>query len=447
MTSARARTLALGLAVGLVLADSSIVILALPEVLDRFGVGVDTVAWVLTAFNLVLALAALPAAYLARRVEPALVCGVSLVVFAAASAVCALAQSIDVLIAARAIQAIGGAGAVCAALELLPSELGSERAAASMWAAAGGLGAAAGPALGGVLTQLISWRAIFAVQAPLALLALAGVRRRGRAAAGPPAGRPHLAANLALGLVSAALTAALFLVVLMLIDAWGLSPFAAALTVSVMPLSAVAAAPLMRRAPDPRTEAAAGAVLMAGGLAALGLVPGASAWWTVAPLALIGAGLAATLLALTGVALHGRDSQAIHGGWTIAARHAGVVLGLLVLTAAFTADLSHQQAAAERTGAALVLDSRLSLQHKLALGQALLQRLGQGSQNRLPNLAPAFAQQRRAGGDAGELDRLQTAIEEQARRAATHAFSRSFLLAAAAALLAVLPIARGRTAL
>ncbi|MGZ4431850.1 MAG: MFS transporter, partial [Gaiellales bacterium] len=118
MTSARARTLALGLAVGLVLADSSIVILALPEVLDRFGVGVDTVAWVLTAFNLVLALAALPAAYLARRVEPALVCGVSLVLFAAASAVCALAQSIDVLIAARCVQAIGGAGAVCAALEL-----------------------------------------------------------------------------------------------------------------------------------------------------------------------------------------------------------------------------------------------------------------------------------------------------------------------------------------
>jgi predicted MFS family arabinose efflux permease len=56
---------ALGLSVGLVLSDSSIVILALPEILDRFRVPIDEVSWVLTLFNLVLALVALPAAYLA----------------------------------------------------------------------------------------------------------------------------------------------------------------------------------------------------------------------------------------------------------------------------------------------------------------------------------------------------------------------------------------------
>ena len=62
-----ARVSLLGLAVGLALADSSIVTLALPDVLREFDVGVTTVSWVLTSFNLVLALVALPAALVARR--------------------------------------------------------------------------------------------------------------------------------------------------------------------------------------------------------------------------------------------------------------------------------------------------------------------------------------------------------------------------------------------
>ena len=57
----------LGLGVGLALADSSIVTLALPEILGQFDVSITTVAWVLTSFNLVLAIFAVPAAYVARR--------------------------------------------------------------------------------------------------------------------------------------------------------------------------------------------------------------------------------------------------------------------------------------------------------------------------------------------------------------------------------------------
>ena len=60
-------TALLGLGVGLALADSSIVTLALPEILGELDVGITTVAWVLTSFNLVLALTAVPAAYVARR--------------------------------------------------------------------------------------------------------------------------------------------------------------------------------------------------------------------------------------------------------------------------------------------------------------------------------------------------------------------------------------------
>src|SRR5207249_4464380 len=84
-------------------------------------------------------------------------------------------------------------------LELPGAGLGSERTAAAVWAAAGGLGAAAGPAIGGILTDTISWKAIFVAQVPLALAALALVPHRAQAAdrGGEPAGRPAPAANLA----------------------------------------------------------------------------------------------------------------------------------------------------------------------------------------------------------------------------------------------------------
>ena len=65
MSSIRPALLCLG--IGLALADSSIVTLALPSILGRFDVGITTVAWVLTSFNLALLLAAVPAAYVARR--------------------------------------------------------------------------------------------------------------------------------------------------------------------------------------------------------------------------------------------------------------------------------------------------------------------------------------------------------------------------------------------
>ena len=111
------------------------------------------------------------------------------------------------------------------------------------------LGATLGPMLGGVLTQLFDWRAIFVVQAPVAALALLATRgsvplwmRRpdsaGRAAA--------LAADVALGLVFAALVGALFLAVLLVITVWGLEPIVGALVVSALPAATLAARPLGR---------------------------------------------------------------------------------------------------------------------------------------------------------------------------------------------------------
>src|SRR5690606_30056562 len=86
----RPRLAALALAVGLVLADSSIVVLALPEIYRQLDTTVAGVTWVLTSFNLVLALAAVPAAHLARRIGPGRGAAIGLAVFAGASLACGL---------------------------------------------------------------------------------------------------------------------------------------------------------------------------------------------------------------------------------------------------------------------------------------------------------------------------------------------------------------------
>src|SRR5689334_22037580 len=100
---------ALSLVVAVVLGDSGVVTLALPEILRDFGAEVWGVAWVLIAFNLVLALVAVPAARVCVRGDPAVASAAGLVGFAIATTGCAVAPSLGVLIAARAVQAVGGA--------------------------------------------------------------------------------------------------------------------------------------------------------------------------------------------------------------------------------------------------------------------------------------------------------------------------------------------------
>ena len=157
------------LRVGVVLADSSIVVLALPDIYRDLDTTVFGVTWVLVSFNLVMALAAVPAAMVARRVGPGRAAAVGLAIFAGAGLACGLSDQLSTLIVARSVQAIGGALAVTAALELLPVAVGSERRASVVWATAGATGAALGPALGGILTQLVSWQSIFLIQVPVAL--------------------------------------------------------------------------------------------------------------------------------------------------------------------------------------------------------------------------------------------------------------------------------------
>jgi MFS family permease len=429
----------LGLAIGLVLADSSIVTLALPEILREFDVGITTVTWALTSFNLVLALAVVPAAYLARR-RPQAAFGVGLVVFAAASLACGLAPSFTALVAARSVQAVGGALAVTAALDLLARTTGSDSRAARIWVTAGVLGAALGPAVGGVLTELLGWEAIFLVQVPLGLaplLAVGTVVARPRPVA---AGRPQLAANAALFLLSGGLVAALFLVVLLLVDGWGLSPAFAGVVVTVMPLAAIVTSRLAPRAGPAWVRMTSGIVLAAGGLAALAVLPRAGWQWTVPPQLLVGAGIGLALVALTERAVSGRAEQVVHGGWTLATRHAGVVVGLLLMAPVLTTALDRNEEAALHAGAAAVIDSDVPPLDKLRLAQDVLLQVRSAGAKQRPDVDAAFAERPRND----EYRSLLATLQEELDRAVTDAFSGPFLLAAALALAALVPVALSR---
>jgi len=447
----RPRVAALALAVGLVLADSSIVVLALPDIYRELDTSVTGVSWVLVSFNLVMALAAVPAAHLARRAGPARTAAVGLAVFAGAGLACAASTELSTLIAARCVQALGGAAAVTSVLELLPATVGSERRAATLWAAAGATGAALGPAVGGLLTELVSWQSIFLIQVPVALVAAVPILAvaRHEAATGiistelRRTGRPHISANVALAMISAAIAAALFLLVLLLIEGWRLSPIGAAIVVSVMPLFALLGSRLSGAVPSARARAAAGAILVSGGLAGLALLPKATVALTLPPQAMVGIGLALVLSALTETALGGRAPQAIHGGWTISSRHAGVVIGILAVTPIFTHDIAQQRSEAIDAGTAVILDSRVPPLTKIDLAGRIESRLEE-EKGRVPTIGSAFEPLPEDEGERSEVVQLREELQDQLDRGATHAFSPSFGIAALIGLLALLPIGLAR---
>lgn len=437
----------LAVTVALVLADSAIVTLALPDILVHLDTSVGQVAWVLIAYNVVLGLAVVPTSLLlggpGRR--PHAWSAVGIAIFALASAACAVATSIELLVLARCLQAFGGAVAVVGCLVLLVAARGARRGLTT-WIVAGVVGTATGPVLGGLLTEAISWQAIFVVQVPFALLAVpAALAAPAVAPVAPDRHRPAVRANLTQALLSAALTAALFLLVLLLVEGWQHSPATAALTVSVVAVAALAAAPLARLCDaSPDVEVVVGCLLVAGGLAGLAILPSSHLGWTVAPQVLVGLGLGLTVDRLTASAMEARLPQARHAAWTIAARHVGVVVGLAILTPVFTADLRDVQEPAQEAVTAVVLDAPLSPQDKVAVAQGLGEQLADQT-GEVPDLASAFDEVE-VTGDPAAVAALERDLVDQVERAATLAFRDSFLIGAALALLALVTavVPRGR---
>jgi MFS transporter, DHA2 family, methylenomycin A resistance protein len=167
--------LAIALGYLMVIVDATIVNVALPAIGRELGGGVSDLQWVVDAYTVVFAGLLLSGGSLGDRLGARRVFDAGLGLFTLASAVCAAAPSVAVLIGARVAQGLGAALLVPSSLALLRATYQEprERARAiGAWGATAGVGAASGPIIGGLLVGLISWRAVFVVNVPLGIGAL-----------------------------------------------------------------------------------------------------------------------------------------------------------------------------------------------------------------------------------------------------------------------------------
>jgi MFS family permease len=300
-------------------------------------------------------------------------------------------------------------------------------------------GAALGPALGGVLTDAFDWRAIFFAQAPVAAIAAVAAWWVPSNADEPePSPVPDVvrgpgrrAAGLALALASGALVGLLFLAVVELIDVWRLSPLAAGGVVTTIPLATLVAVPLAGRLGRPAIVV--GAMLLAGGLAGMALVPARNLAWVIAALAIAGLGYGLLVPAAARGALAGGTPVA-SGALSISLRHLGLVVGLLVLTPLLASDLSAASDRAQLRGISVVLDAPVAAKSKVRLAIDLAPVLATPAEKGLPDFRKALAHEQNSSAVSlgGQLDStVQATI--------ARAFRRSFLAAALFALLAAVP--------
>jgi EmrB/QacA subfamily drug resistance transporter len=153
--------------------DTSILNVAFRSLVKDFGPGARTqLTWVLSGYSIAFAAALLTAGRLGDRFGRKRAYLLGLAVFGVASGLCAMAPNPPMLIAARILQAIGGALLVPAALALVLPEFPPEKrsTAIGISGAVGGLGAAFGPVLGGVLVDNFGWRSVFTVNIPIVLV-------------------------------------------------------------------------------------------------------------------------------------------------------------------------------------------------------------------------------------------------------------------------------------
>jgi EmrB/QacA subfamily drug resistance transporter len=154
---------------GMALLDATVVNIALPAIGREFGAGFRTLQWIVNAYALTLAALILLAGALGDHFGRRRVFIIGVTWFAAASLLCGLAPNAEILVAARALQGIGGALLTPGSLAIISSSFAAtDRArAVGAWSGLGGVAGAVGPFLGGYLVQL-SWRAVFLINLPVA---------------------------------------------------------------------------------------------------------------------------------------------------------------------------------------------------------------------------------------------------------------------------------------
>ena len=154
--------------------DSTVVNIALPAIGEDLGGGAAGLQWTVNGYALSLASLILLGGALGDRFGRKRVYLIGVGWFAAASLLCGLAQSMELLVAARVLQGIGGALLTPGALAILEASFAREDRARAIgaWSGLGGIGGALGPFLGGWLVQVGNWRLIFLINVPIAALVM-----------------------------------------------------------------------------------------------------------------------------------------------------------------------------------------------------------------------------------------------------------------------------------
>jgi EmrB/QacA subfamily drug resistance transporter len=158
----------------MVFIDGTVVNVALPALQRNLNAGVTDVQWVIEAYTLFLAALLLLGGSLGDEFGRRKIYAIGVVLFALASVWCGLAPNIQQLIMARAAQGIGGALLVPGSLAIISATFGEEERgkAIGTWSGATAITTALGPVLGGWLIEHVSWRAVFFLNIPIALIVL-----------------------------------------------------------------------------------------------------------------------------------------------------------------------------------------------------------------------------------------------------------------------------------
>ena len=170
------------IALFMVTLDNLVVTMALPVIREDLGASLEGLEWTVNGYTLTFAVLLLTGAALGDRFGRKRMFAIGLGIFTAASAAAALAPSIEALIAARAIQGVGGAIVTPLTLTLLSAAVPAEKRGLALgaWGGIGGLAVAIGPLVGGAVVEGISWQWIFWLNVPIGLavlpLAVRGLR-------------------------------------------------------------------------------------------------------------------------------------------------------------------------------------------------------------------------------------------------------------------------------
>jgi EmrB/QacA subfamily drug resistance transporter len=237
------------LATAMLMLDISVINTALSDIAHGLDTGLGGLQWVVNAYTIPLAATVLTAGAVADRVGRRRLFLLGLAVFTASSALCGAAGGIEVLVGARALQGLGASMMFATALALISQATSDPKARAKALAAYGAVMSASfalGPFIGGALTQVFGWRAIFLVNVPIGAAALWMAHGRVGESRDPTPRPVDLPGQITL-------IAGMFLLVLALLrgneDGWGSPGIIAALAAAAALLTAFAVVEERSRGP------------------------------------------------------------------------------------------------------------------------------------------------------------------------------------------------------